>query len=37
VIHKELDTSMALCGERKITDMGRDNLLIPHDFTDRWA
>ncbi|MGG7643403.1 alpha-hydroxy acid oxidase [Rhodovulum sp. YNF3179] len=37
VIHKELDTSMALCGERQIADMGRDNLLIPHDFTGRWA
>ena len=32
IIHKELDTTMALCGERKISDMNRDNLLIPKGF-----
>ncbi|WP_420586370.1 alpha-hydroxy acid oxidase [Ruegeria sp.] len=36
VIHKELDTTMALCGERKVTDLGRHNLLIPEDFGGRW-
>ncbi|MBF9043007.1 L-lactate dehydrogenase [Rhodobacterales bacterium HKCCE4037] len=37
VIHKELDTSMGLCGERKIADLGRHNLLIPKGFHDEWA
>ncbi|MDP5218646.1 alpha-hydroxy acid oxidase [Ruegeria sp. 2205SS24-7] len=36
VIHKELDTTMALCGERHVTDLGRHNLLIPEDFEGRW-
>ncbi|MGB3245559.1 MAG: alpha-hydroxy acid oxidase, partial [Sulfitobacter sp.] len=36
VIHKELDTSMALCGETSVTDLGRHNLLVPHDFGGRW-
>ena len=36
VIHKELDTTMALCGETKVTDLGRHNLLIPEDFGGRW-
>ncbi|MCL6283827.1 alpha-hydroxy-acid oxidizing protein [Ruegeria sp. 2012CJ41-6] len=36
VIHKELDTTMALCGERNVTDLGRHNLLIPGDFEGRW-
>jgi len=36
IIHKELDTTMALCGERKITDMNRDNLLIPKGFRGDW-
>ncbi|MCG7622145.1 MULTISPECIES: alpha-hydroxy acid oxidase [unclassified Epibacterium] len=37
VIHKELDTSMALCGEKAVTNLGRHNLLVPEDFTGRWA
>ena len=37
VIHKELDTSMALCGERDVKPLGRHNLLIPEDFEGRWA
>jgi L-lactate dehydrogenase (cytochrome) len=37
VIHKELDTSMALCGRRDITQVDRDILLIPEDFEGRWA
>jgi L-lactate dehydrogenase (cytochrome) len=36
IIHKELDTTMALCGERNITNMSRDNLLIPKDFRGDW-
>ncbi len=36
VIHKELDTSMALCGETAVTDLGRHNLLVPEDFEGRW-
>ncbi|MEM9967611.1 MAG: alpha-hydroxy acid oxidase [Pseudomonadota bacterium] len=36
VIHKELDTTMALCGETKVTNLGRHNLLIPEDFGGRW-
>ena len=37
VIHKELDTTMALCGERNVADLGRHNLLVPQDFATRWA
>lgn len=36
VIHKELDTTMALCGERNLKDMGRHNLLIPKNFRGDW-
>ncbi len=36
VIHKEMDITMALCGEKSITDMDRSNLLIPQDFEGRW-
>lgn len=36
VIRKELDMTMALCGERKVTDLGRHNLLVPEDFGGRW-
>jgi len=37
VIHKELDTSMALCGKRTLEELGRDALLVPADFEGRWA
>lgn len=37
VIHKELDTSMALCGKRDIKDVDRSILLVPEDFEGRWA
>ena len=37
VIRKELDVTMALCGVRKISELGRDNLLLPKDFGDRWS
>ncbi|HBS51098.1 MAG TPA: L-lactate dehydrogenase [Rhodobacteraceae bacterium] len=36
VIQRELDTTMALCGERKLGDLGRHNLLIPQDFEGLW-
>lgn len=36
VIQKELDTTMALCGETSVTDLGRHNLLVPKDFGGVW-
>ncbi len=36
-IHKELDTSMALCGHTDITRVDRDILLVPRDFSDAWS
>ena len=36
VIQKELDTTMALCGERNVADLGRHNLLVPEGFEGRW-
>jgi L-lactate dehydrogenase (cytochrome) len=36
VIRKEMDITMALCGRRDITTVGRDILLIPEDFEGRW-
>jgi len=36
VIHRELDTTMALCGETQVTDLGRYNLLVPQDFGGVW-
>ena len=32
VIRKELDITMALCGEKSVRNLGRHNLLIPRDF-----
>lgn len=37
VIAKEMDITMALCGERDVKNMGRHNLLVPEDFEGRWA
>ena len=37
VMHKELDTTMALCGHRDINDVTRDILYVPEDFEGRWA
>ncbi|MGY6534698.1 MAG: alpha-hydroxy acid oxidase [Pararhodobacter sp.] len=34
VIHKELDTTMALCGERDVQNLGRHNLIVPQGFDD---
>jgi L-lactate dehydrogenase (cytochrome) len=36
VIHKELDTSMALCGRRDVKTLDRDILLIPKGFQGEW-
>ncbi len=36
VIHKELDTSMALCGRRDVKTLDRDILMIPKDFEGDW-
>ncbi|EAQ06982.1 MULTISPECIES: alpha-hydroxy acid oxidase [Yoonia] len=36
VIHKELDTTMALCGRRDIRTVDRDILLVPKDFEGSW-
>ncbi|MDO5630293.1 MAG: alpha-hydroxy acid oxidase [Paracoccus sp. (in: a-proteobacteria)] len=33
VIRKELDISMALCGERDVKNLGRHNVLLPEGFT----
>ena len=37
VIRKELDISMALCGERDVKALGRHNLLVPKGFEGDWA
>ncbi|SMX44456.1 alpha-hydroxy acid oxidase [Octadecabacter ascidiaceicola] len=37
VIHKELDLTMALCGHRDISEVDKDILLIPEDFSGKWA
>ncbi|WP_193140588.1 MULTISPECIES: alpha-hydroxy acid oxidase [unclassified Meridianimarinicoccus] len=37
LIHKELDTTMALCGRRTLADVDRDILLVPEGFAGRWA
>ncbi len=37
VIHKELDTSMGLCGRRDVTTLDRDILMIPKDFEGDWV
>lgn len=36
VIRKELDISMALCGERDVQNLGRHNLLVPEGFFTRY-
>ena len=37
VIHKELDTSMALCGHRDIRNVDRDILMVPKGFAGEWS
>jgi L-lactate dehydrogenase (cytochrome) len=36
VLHKEFDTSMALCGRRNVAELDRSILMIPEDFEGRW-
>jgi len=36
VIYKELDTTMALCGETSVTGLGAQNVMVPADFEGRW-
>lgn len=37
IIQKELDITMALCGERDVKALGRHNLLVPKHFEGDWA
>ena len=37
ILQKELDTTMALCGEKKVADLKRSNLLIPYGFFDNYS
>ncbi|SIS74260.1 alpha-hydroxy acid oxidase [Phaeovulum vinaykumarii] len=37
IIAKEMDITMALCGEKNVSDMTRENLLVPKGFFDRYA
>ena len=37
VIRKELDISMALCGERDIHNVGRHNVFVPAAWQDEYA
>jgi L-lactate dehydrogenase (cytochrome) len=37
VIHAELDTTMALCGEKNVEKLGTKNLLIPREFVGDWV
>ena len=37
ILHKELDVTMALCGEKNVNDLGRHNLLVPKNFEGDWA
>ena len=37
VIRKELDITMALCGEKNVANLGRHNLLIPEGFEGNWV
>ncbi|EKE77899.1 alpha-hydroxy acid oxidase [Gallaecimonas xiamenensis] len=36
LMQRELDVSMALCGERQVTELGRHNLLLPKGFLDSY-
>jgi L-lactate dehydrogenase (cytochrome) len=37
LIHKELETSMALCGDIHIGDLGRQTVLLPRNFLDAYS
>ena len=36
VIHKELDTTMGLCGATRVEQLTREKLYLPQDFRGRW-
>ena len=36
VIQKELETTMALCGEKSLDKISREHLLVPKGFSDGW-
>ena len=36
VIQKELETTMALCGEKSLDQISREHLLVPKGFSDGW-
>ncbi len=37
VLHKELDTTLALCGERDVRNLRRENLLVPQGFFETYS
>ena len=37
IIRKELDVTMALCGERDVAALGRHNLLVPQGFETEYG
>ncbi len=37
IIRRELDVTMALCGERDVKNLGRHNVLLPDGFLTRYA
>ncbi len=37
ILHKELDTTMALCGERDVRNLRRENLLVPQGFFETYS
>jgi L-lactate dehydrogenase (cytochrome) len=37
VIHKEMDTTLALMGEQDVRHVRRENLLVPRGFEGDWA
>jgi L-lactate dehydrogenase (cytochrome) len=37
IIRKELDVTLALCGERDVKNLGAHNLLVPKGFEGDWA
>ena len=36
ILQREMDVTMALCGEKNILNMSKKNLLIPKDFIPQW-
>ena len=36
VIHKEMDISMALCGHKSMSEVGRQTVLLPDNFGSEW-